>query len=168
MPQIITGGITANAVDETKTRLSNATYLIARNAAGTGDINIIRANGSNVIEFPSVPQVVGTPSNSTDIATVGYVATQVSAIFVASYAKESFTLSGTNITNQYIDLSRIAKNSTIDLIFNGLIQQESIDYTVSLTGGVGGFTRLSFAGDLAAGGASALIATDVLNIKYIY
>lgn len=168
MAQIITDGITANAVDETKTRLTNATYLRSRNAANSADVNIVRVNSTNVIEFPTVPQIVGTPSLSSEIATVGYVTTQVGSVFVASYNKESFTLSATDITNQYIDLAQIAKAHTIDLVFNGLIQQEGLDYTVALTGGVGGKTRLTFAGDLATGGASELIDTDVLNVKYIY
>ena len=45
------------------------------------------------------------------------------------------------------------------LVVNGVVQSETDDYTLSVVGGV---TRLSFAGDLATGGNSALIATDVL------
>lgn len=62
-----------NQVDETKIRLSNTGALKARNAADSADVDIIRVNASDVIEFPSVPQVVGTPSASGDVATVGYV-----------------------------------------------------------------------------------------------
>jgi len=65
--------IGANQVDGTKIRLSNAEYLRARNAADSADINVVRVNSSNEIEFPSVPKITGTPSASNDAATVGYV-----------------------------------------------------------------------------------------------
>jgi hypothetical protein len=39
---------------------------------------------------------------------------------------------------------------------------------VSLTGGSGGVTRITFAGDLATGGNAALVAGDILQIKYAY
>ncbi len=48
------------------------------------------------------------------------------------------------------------------------MQQKTVDYTVSLTGGSGGVTRITFAGDLATGGNAALIATDILVISYDY
>jgi len=43
-----------------------------------------------------------------------------------------------------------------------------VDYTVSLTGGAGGVTRITFAGDLATGGNAALVSGDILMIKYAY
>ena len=84
-------------------------------------------------------------------------------------AKESFTLAGGDITNQYIDLAQVAKASSIRLfVVGGPEQEEGVDYTVSLTGGAGGNTRLSFAGGLATGGASELVATDVVKVAYEY
>lgn len=83
---------------------------------------------------------------------------------------ETFTLSGTDITNQYIDLARIASFSegVSFLVAGGPEQLNAIDYTVSLTGGAGGNTRISFISDLATGGSSELISGDVLVIKYMY
>lgn len=83
-------------------------------------------------------------------------------------AKESITLSGTDITNQYIDLAQPILASSLDFMVSGLIFNEGVDYTVSLTGGAGGVTRVTFAGDLATAGNAALVATDVVYVKYEY
>lgn len=49
---IETDAIQANAVDDSKIRLRNAQWLRSRNAADTGDINLIRANSSDAVEVP--------------------------------------------------------------------------------------------------------------------
>ncbi len=49
-----------------------------------------------------------------------------------------------------------------------ILEGASFDYTVDYTGGAGGKTRLTFVNDLATGGASALIATDVVQAVYAY
>lgn len=88
--------------------------------------------------------------------------------------EERITLSGTNITNQFVDLAHVvfgtsASANSITLFPNGgPMQLKTVDYTVSLTGGSGGVTRVTFAGDLATGGAAALIAGDILVIDYSY
>lgn len=81
---------------------------------------------------------------------------------------EQITLDGTDITNQYVDLSFTAYSANgISLhVIGGPIQQRGVDYTVSLTGGAGGVTRITFAGDLATGGAAELVATDILVVEY--
>ena len=83
--------------------------------------------------------------------------------------KESVTLDGTDITNQYVDLANVALAGSIDFQPDGAMTQvEGVDYTVNLTGGAGGNTRITFAGDLATAGDAALVATDVVRIKYQY
>lgn len=88
--------------------------------------------------------------------------------------QEMITLDGTDITNQYVDLAETAQGSSptansISLtVVGGLEQLKAVDYTVSLTGGAGGVTRITFAGDLATSGAAELIAGDILMIKYSY
>lgn len=85
--------------------------------------------------------------------------------------KERFVLVSGDITNQYLDLAHVAKTGSIDLIVKGgapTLEGASDDYTVSYTGGAGGNTRITFQNDLATGGASALIAGDVVQIKYTY
>jgi hypothetical protein len=82
--------------------------------------------------------------------------------------KESFTLNGTDITNQYIDLAQIAADSSVKVSVSGVVQSETDDFTLNYTGGAGGKTRLTFAGDLATGGAAELIAGDIVKVVYEY
>jgi hypothetical protein len=88
--------------------------------------------------------------------------------------EEHPTLSSTDITNQYFDLAHAAYGASasvnsISLSAVGLLEQsKTVDYTVSLTGGSGGVTRITFAGDLATGGNAALVSGDILQIKYDY
>lgn len=87
---------------------------------------------------------------------------------------ENLTLNGTDITNQYKDLSfaiygtSASVNSAVLAVVGGPIQQKTVDYTVSLTGGSGGVTRITFAGDLATGGNAALVNGDILMVSYSY
>lgn len=81
--------------------------------------------------------------------------------------KSTFTLSSGDITNQYVDLSVVAHTSSITLQpVGGMSQQEGQDYSVSYTGGSGGNTRITFLNGLATGGASALVAGDVLLVQF--
>lgn len=85
--------------------------------------------------------------------------------------KETFTLIAGDITNQYIDLANVALTGTIHFIVKGLgplLEGASHDYSVSYTGGAGGNTRINFLNDIATGGGSALIATDVVQVVYSY
>lgn len=78
-------------------------------------------------------------------------------------AKESLTLNGTDITNQYKDLAKLIEPSSLMLSVDGVIQYEGSDYTLSTVGGV---TRITFAGDLATGGNAALVSGDILRCQY--
>lgn len=83
--------------------------------------------------------------------------------------KETFTLGAGDITNQYIDLTEVAKTDSIHFIVKGLpplLEGASHDYSVSYTGGAGGKTRITFLNDLATGGAAALVASDVVQVAY--
>ena len=77
-------------------------------------------------------------------------------------------MSGTDITNQYKDLAQVCVSGSIDFFVNGVWQRPTSDYTISYTGGAGGKTRLTFAGDLATAGAAALASGDVIYISYQY
>lgn len=90
------------------------------------------------------------------------------------HREEEFVLDGTNITNQYVDLAKAvwgtsaSINSVSLYVVGGPMQRKAVDYTVSLTGGSGGVTRITFDGDLETAGAAELVATDVLVVSYDY
>ena len=162
---ISTAKIAANAVSEAKMRLSNNAFFKARNAANSADVDILKVNASDKIEFGSVPQVTADPSAANDLARKSYVDGLVVA---ASYGVETFTLIAGDITNQYVDLAQVAKTNSVQFMVNGLLMRPTSDYTLNYTGGAGGKTRVSFAGDIATGGAAELVATDVIYIFYAY
>jgi len=78
--------------------------------------------------------------------------------------KERFVLSPTDITNGYIDLAHTIFATSLSLYASKLYQDEGagLDYTVNLTGGVGGVTRVTF----DAGLSGLLVAGDVISVKY--
>ncbi|MBE9542517.1 MAG: hypothetical protein IMF01_09380 [Proteobacteria bacterium] len=81
--------------------------------------------------------------------------------------REVFTLTGTDITNGYVDLAKVASRDSIVLQPDGGPKQnEALDFTVSYLGGAGGKSRVTFAGDLGSGGPSALVAGDILYVQH--
>ena len=77
--------------------------------------------------------------------------------------EEGFTLTGTDITNGYVDLAKIASRDSVQIFPRyGIKQKANVDFTVSYTGGTGGKTRVTFAGDLA----TILEAGDILDVAY--
>jgi len=90
-------------------------------------------------------------------------------VIVQEYTRD---LDATDITNQYIDLPFAAQgNSASDnsvhlSVVGGPVQQKTVDYTVSLTGGVAGVTRITFIAALATGGVSELDATDFVTVHF--
>lgn len=88
--------------------------------------------------------------------------------------QENLTLSSGDITAQFKDLAFAAygasasDNSIVLSVKGGPIQLKATDYTVSLTGGSGGVTRITFSGDLATAGNAALVAGDILMVSYSY
>lgn len=72
--QTITGSnLALNAVTGATLRLANAEFLRARNFAGDDDVQIVRVNASDRIEFGGIPQFSGTPSAPTDAVNVSYL-----------------------------------------------------------------------------------------------
>lgn len=81
--------------------------------------------------------------------------------------EDEFVLAALDISNGYVDLTRVASDGSAQLFpRSGIKQKSAVDFTVSATGGTGGKTRITFAGDLAAGGNAALIAGDIIDIAY--
>jgi len=83
----------------------------------------------------------------------------------ATNDKVEYTLSGTDITNGYIDLTQVALTDSITFIYygSGLVSREGTDYTVSYTGGVSSKTRITFSGH-----SPILAIGDVVMVQYQY
>lgn len=90
----------------------------------------------------------------------------------SAWNKERIALSGTDITNQYIDLAHVAQNNSITFMAKGgnglFIEGGADDYSVSYTGGAGGNTRITFLNDIATGGPSALTSSNIVVVQYQY
>lgn len=102
---------------------------------------------------------------STIAATLDETGSRLVALEGASveFAQEKLTLSGTDVSNGYVDLAVTAISASINAFVDRLAIHETDDYTVSV---VGGKTRLTFAGALASGGLEALASGDVMTVKY--
>jgi len=152
----VTGG-TANPTDLTGTQVNTILPAFTGDSGSGGVKGLVPAPASgDATKFLRGDGVFATiPGSSTDI-------------------EESITLNGTNITNQYVDLAHAALGASASVnsvqltVVGGPVQQKTVDYTVSLTGGSGGVTRITFAGDLATGGAAALVSSDILIVTYSY
>lgn len=89
--------------------------------------------------------------------------TRVDALEGIQHRKEKFTLTSTDISNGYVDLSMEAIANS-EMVFVGALYFHSTDhYSVSTVGGV---TRLTWTGPVAVGGASELVAGDIVYVRY--
>jgi hypothetical protein len=103
------------------------------------------------------------PTEAQDLATKAYVDSQIAA--GTTCHKEEITLSAGDIVNQYVDLQeQMIPESLVIGVGARVNLYETLDYTVSVVGGV---TRLTFAGPSATAGAEALVEGDKLYITGI-
>lgn len=80
---------------------------------------------------------------------------------------EPFVLSGTNISNGYVDLQYIAGTDSVELLIEGAPPQHiNVDFSVNYTGGTGGKTRVTFINELAAAGNTPLAVGEKIWVKY--
>lgn len=106
--RIGTAGIADNAINGTKLRLQNAEWIRARNAANTADINVIRVNSSDVIEF------------SGDVApgdnTVSTVKLQDNAVTTAKIADNAIT--NAKVADNAVNTAEIADSAVTTIKIN--------------------------------------------------
>jgi hypothetical protein len=268
-------------VGASKILLENNQYLRGKNNAGSGDVNILKVNASDVIEFASIPQVSSDASSANELVRYSQFASALDGMkakaavrvvaisdidlasavdqslidgysvqngervllvgqsdsfengiyvaviaidattwvrsddmneaseFLASYVpvamgsqagtlwlvtnssvptlgstaisfikkadaavisdkEEIISLSAGDISNQSFDLSETALSSSGISLFalEGGIQEKGVDYSISLTGGAGGVTKITLLGGLATGGVSELVEGDKLVVQY--
>ena len=78
--------------------------------------------------------------------------------------KETMEVSAEQESQGFIDLSMQAMEHSVHMFVGPLYAVEGIDYSVSVEGGV---TRITFLGQLASGGVSAVSEGDQIQVKYM-
>ena len=153
-----------NAVTQIQREFNSLNSFVGKSVNAAKDVKPTWANNF----YGSTTDDLQQRAEAHDVAIDG-IQTQVDAINNLMPNKETFVLSTTDITNQYIDLSSVAFTDSIHFIVKGggsMLEGALYDYSVDYTGGVGGFTRISFLNDLATGGSSELVSTDVVQVAY--
>jgi hypothetical protein len=157
------------------TTVTNIGTAFTINSATTGTTTVPNG-GTGVTSFADLNQVIisGTtttgPLQQVPGGTAGFVLTSNGTTAAPTwqatapsnpYYVNTFTLSSTDITNQYVTLSSIPDTpaDTVLTVIGGPMQSYGTDYTVS--GSILGFTN-----GLAAGGGSALVSGDMLVVQY--
>lgn len=144
-------------------------------AAAFNNLNPMTTTGDLIYESATnVASRLGIGSTGQVLTVVGGVPAWAPTATALTVTEDIITLSSGDITAQFVDLAHAAQGSSASInsislnVVGGPEQQKVVDYTVALTGGAGGVTRITFAGDLATGGNAALVAGDILMIKYAY
>jgi hypothetical protein len=156
---------TAQLADNAVTKVK-----IADDAVGEAELDLAEVDADTFVLSAAYAPQTGTVTigDSIEVAIEKIVFNQNNALNSVA-AKETFTLNGTDITNQYVDLDEVADASSIIFNVQGApLQLEDTDYSVDLTGGAGGNTRITFVGDLATAGLAALEAGDIIQVQYTF
>jgi len=177
-------GLTANASDLT---VSDVKTMLSLSGTNSGDVTLAAVGSSpnanaatltgqilNLQPFDSTHPGVVTASGGGTSNFLRADGTWASIPSAPTATEEMITLILADITAQFKDLAHTATGSSASVnsislsVAGGPEQLKAVDYTVSLAGGVAGVTRITFAGDLATAGAAALVAGDILMVKYTY
>jgi hypothetical protein len=90
MSKVVTKWITDDAVTQDKIRLDNNAALKARNAGDSANIEILKVNASDRIEFISLPQMTADPSSANDLARKSYVDTKADTAAANTVTNNAF------------------------------------------------------------------------------
>lgn len=137
--------------------------------AGGGDLSADRSLSVDPNNATSVTAAAGDFVLIADVSDANNVK-KVTAQSIAdlagagvTFTKETFTLAGGDITNQFVTLAN-TPIAVLNFIVKGgapLLEGASHDYTV--TG-----AQVDFENDIATGGNAALIAGDIIQVCYVY
>lgn len=154
--QLGTGSIVANAITGSKIRLNNNEYLKARDAANSADVNIIKLNGSDFIEFgttiitftattATIPTLLGTQTNAQGSATLtDNTAVAADASVITLGANETCKIEGKLVRGSdvrrvtlYLDQSNalvneVGQGDVVGVTFS--IASDQLQYVTTSTG----------------------------------
>ncbi len=157
---ITTAKLANDSVDKDKIAADVAGAGLAQNVDGSLELNLAASSALQVSADQLLVRV--------DASTVKRNASN--NLEALKKNEQNITLIAGDIANQFVDLAFAAHSAaSVSLsVVGGPQQQRGVDFNISLTGGAGGVTRLSFAGDLATGGAAELQSGDILIVSYDY
>lgn len=165
------GTITTGVWNGTTIAIANGGTAATTAVSAFDNLSPLTTNG-DLLYYNGTHNVrLGIGSTNQVLTVVGGIPAWSNTAATLTPNKETFVLASGDITNQYVDLAHVAKASSISFLVQGggaQLEGSSYDYTVNLTGGAGGNTRITFVNGLATGGVSALVASDVLQISYDY
>lgn len=171
---VIPGGVDHDALLNfvANEHVDHSAVSIATNSnsglSGGGDITTTRSLALDPTNAPTVAVASGDLMLFADVSNANALAKatagSIAALAAPSFAKETFTLSAGDITNQFITLANTPKaNSVMLIVKGGAPTLEGAAHDFTMTG-----AQLDFENDLATGGAAALVAGDVLQVMYAY
>lgn len=100
--------IADNAINQNKIRLANDSFLRARNAANTADLNLLKLNASNLLEFGVEPTYVGTPTTANSLVNRQYVLDVIAGIRDLKDAVRVATTANIDLNNPGASIDGIA------------------------------------------------------------
>lgn len=168
MSQLDGKWIKDNTVEDNHVRLRNDQCLRGRNVGDSGDVQILKVNASDTVEFCTQPQFNGTPTVNNDLVNRGYVLDVLAglrdpkdACFVASTTNIDLATGG----NIVVDGLAAFTGARV-LVKDQTNQAENGIYIAS----AGAWTRSTDADTVAelSGGASTLILEGTLNARKLY
>ena len=166
---VSTAKIAADAVTGAKIRLANQEFLKGRNAADSGNINIVKVNGTDQIEFSALPLGPSSaPGADYIFANKKYVDDAVSGIPASkTWFRETLTLTAGNVLAQYVDASQNCVLASVRVSASGTdaMVGASDDITLST---VSSKARITFATNYATAGQSELLEGDKLQVQCQY
>jgi hypothetical protein len=162
-------GGTAGTMDDWTLLLTPTDTVLSVNSKtgivvlGTGDIS---ESGGN--EYFTQTRARGSLSSGTSInynSSTGVIAVDVASLNIETQKVEVLTLSGTNITNKYIDLANVPKTANAVMVHpvGGPAQEYTVDFTVVSDGSV--VKRLNWS---SLGMDGVLESGDKLIVSYTY
>jgi hypothetical protein len=108
MTKLSTKYVEDNAITEAKILLGNNLFLRGRNDLNTADVDILKINDADKIEFAAFPQKTGTPANNDDLVNKSYVDGKVSTSTIGvptdgTYTDGLLTFTSATLTADAVD-----------------------------------------------------------------